>query len=117
MELEQIIDVRDLTQKFEELEANEERTEEENEEFAQLKEVLEELCGNGGDEQWRGDWYPLTLIRDDHFTDSMFELLEDCGTLPRDLPGWVVIDRDATAENMKADYTGIEISDTTYWYR
>ena len=50
-------------------------------------------------------------------TDYAFEMLEDCGTLPKDLPSWIVIDRDATAENMKADYTSVDFDGVTYWVR
>lgn len=75
-----IIDVRDIIERFETLE--EETTSEDaatraivagedlsarRYELAQLTALLEELKGNGGDEKWREDWYPLTLIRDNYF--------------------------------------------------
>lgn len=40
----------------------------EAEELELLSSFLEEFKGYGGDEEWRGDWYPVTLIRDDYFT-------------------------------------------------
>lgn len=80
-----IIDIRDVIARIEELEAekeayepgedNEAAWEIENEDDAQeLKgylTLMDELRGNGGDEQWKGDWYPITLIRDSYFVDAM----------------------------------------------
>jgi hypothetical protein len=86
-------------------------------ELVELLNILNELKGMGGDEQWRGDWYPLTLIHEDNFTEYAKEMLEDCGTIPKDLPAWVYIDWDKTAHNIKQDYTPIEISGHTYWTR
>ena len=86
-------------------------------ELVALSAILAELVGYGGDEQWRGDWYPVTLIDDMHFTDYARELLEECGTIPRDLPSWVEIDWDATARNVRMDYTPVDINGRTYWYR
>lgn len=33
-------------------------------ELTTLTDILDDMKGYGGDEQWRGDWYPVTLIRD-----------------------------------------------------
>jgi hypothetical protein len=113
---EDIIDVRDIIERVEELEDNQD-TPEAKEEFIFLSTILHELCGYGGDEQWRGDWYPITLIRESHFTDYTQEMLEDCGTIPRDLPHWVRIDWEATAREVKVDYSEVEIDGVTYFYR
>lgn len=91
--------------------------EENGEEFDELKNILEDLKGSGGDEQWRGDWYPITLIRDSYFTDYAIELLEDCGDIPRNMPHYVAIDWDATARNIQVDYTSTKIHGATYWFR
>lgn len=105
----------------ENLEAKKNELEDEQEEFDQLKEILDELCGNGGDEQWRGDWYPLILINSDYFTDYTKELVEDCGYIKSEreggLPWWIKIDWEETADNVKIDYTSIDIGDETYYYR
>ena len=74
-----------------------------------LRELLGELCGQGGDEQWEGDWYPITLIRDTHFADAMQELCEDIGDLPKGFPAYMVIDWEATAENLRGDYSSVAI--------
>ena len=101
----------------ENLEAKKKELEDEREEFKQLEEILEELRGNGGDEQWRGDWYPITLINSDYFTDYTQELLEDCGYIPKDFPSWIEVDWEKTADNVKIDYTTIDIGDEEYYYR
>jgi len=72
---------------------------EDSAEYLALCVIIDELCGNGGDEQWRGEWFPVTLIRDSYFVDAMRELVQDIGDLPRDIPAYVEIDGE------------------TYWYR
>ena len=115
-----IIDLRDIIARVEELDpeySDIKLTDDEAKELAELQAILDDLKGNGGDEQFRGDWYPVTLIRDSHFTDYAREMLEDCGTIPRDLPSWVEIDWEATARNIRVDYTPTDIDGVTYWYR
>ena len=109
----EIIDVRQLMEVFETLEASGD-----DPEIAHTLElILADLCGNGGDERWRGEWYPVTLIADHYFTDYAREMLEDCDVIPSDLPSWVEIDWEATARNVRIDYTCTEIDGSTYWYR
>jgi hypothetical protein len=121
-----IINVRDIIARFEELENDIENCTIATDamdaisvarEHSTLAAILDDLKGNGGDEQWRGDWYPVTLICDSYFTYYAREMLEDCGTIPRDLPSWVEIDWDATARNVRMDYTPVDIDGVTYWYR
>lgn len=86
-------------------------------ELATLTAILDQLKGHGGDEEWRGDWYPVTLIADFAFEDHARELLEDCGTIPKDLPWYVAIDWETTAENIRVDYSAVDVGSTVYWYR
>jgi hypothetical protein len=90
-------------------------TSEEGEELAKLEEFLSDLCGYGGDEQWNGDWYPVTLINDDHFEEYMDDMLEDCGDLPKNIPAYlkIVVDYDM----LKQDYSAVEFEGNTYYYR
>ena len=92
-------------------------THDDAEEYLQIKAVLAELCGNGGDEQWRGDWYPLIFIRENYFVDYCRELVSDIGDMPREIPSYIEIDWDATADNLKVDYSEVEIDGDTYFYR
>jgi hypothetical protein len=123
-----IIDVRDIIARFEDVESQLEGLssieeaitqglQDEWEEMGVLGTLLEDLAGGGGDEQWRGDWYPVTLIRESYFVDYVQELLEDCGTIPKDLPHYVHIDWESTARDIRTDYSGAEFHGVTYWYR
>jgi hypothetical protein len=113
-----MIDVRDIISRIEELEGELEGFEVKGGcEFDELTEELEMLTSfmdslkneGGGDERWNGDWYPLTLIRDSYFTEAMQELCEDIGDMPRDgFPSYMVIDWEATARNLRMDYTSCE---------
>lgn len=115
-----VIAVRDMIERFEEL--DEERQactlhDADAEELHEIERVLDKLKGYGGDEQWRGDWYPVTLIRDSYFVDYVQELLEDCGDIPANLPHYIHIDWEATARDVRVDYSSVEIDGVTYWYR
>ena len=121
-----IIDVRDLIEHFEELETLFDDIEndvggyvdeDDEEEFETIKVILSELAGCGGDEQWRGDWYPVTLIRDDYFEEYAENLVKDIGDLPQEIPSYIEIDWSKTAENIQQDYSSTEIFGTDYWYR
>ena len=118
-----LIDVRDIIARYEEVEAEIEATapdELRNEliiERCALRDILDELKGYGGYEQWRGDWYPITLIDDRYFVEYVQDLLADCGVLPRDLPHYIEIDWQATARNIRTDYSPVDINGRTYWYR
>ena len=118
------IDVRDIITRVEELENERDAIGDDDPqdadlacEHCELAAILAELKGNGGDEQWRGDWYPVTLIRESYFTDYAREMLEDCGLIPREFPNYIEIDWDATARNIRTDYTCTDIAGDTYWYR
>lgn len=89
------------------------------EELQKLNELLEELKGNGGDEQFEGEWYPITLINEDYFTDYARELCADYGEIPSELPWYIErhIDWDGVASELKCDYSTVEIEGRTYYYR
>ena len=116
-----IIDVRDIIARFEELETlNEDMaaSEDQDQELQTLRAILADLQGMGGDEQWRGDWYPLTLIRDSYFRTYAEELADDIGAIPRDA-GWPMncIDWEQAARELRYDYSGVDIDGVTYWTR
>jgi hypothetical protein len=126
---EDVIDVRDIMARFEELEtkrnASPDETaliafnaSEEGQEYDRLKSLLEDLCGNGGDEEWRGAWYPVTLIRSSYFQDYAQELAEDIGAINRDA-AWPNnhIDWESAAEELSNDYGNVEFDGVEYPYR
>jgi len=117
-----IIDVRDIIARVEELET--EMPENDNDvrnwvdlgEYTKLTEILDDLKGEGGDEQWRGDWYPVTLVCEDHFTEYAEQLVCECHDLSK-LPNFVHIDWEATAREVKVDYSEVSVDGFTYFYR
>ena len=115
-----IIDVRDIIERVEELESLQEAgeyTETPDCELQQLQSILSELAGYGGDEQWRGDWYPITLIRNDYFVEYVIDLAKDVGDVPQNLPSYLEIDWEASANNVQQDYSFVNVGENTYWYR
>ena len=123
-----IINVRDIIDRVEELESSIQDYENEDgdlelhdehvsqkEELEELRGVLSELAGYDGGKQFEGDWYPITLIHDSYFEIAMDELLEDIGYIPRDLPCYLTITVDYVA--LQQDYSSVDIGGETYWYR
>lgn len=87
------------------------------EELDTLEMLLQSLQGCGGDEQWEGDWYPVTLINEEYFETYMDEMLEDIGDMPKfkDIPAYLTITVDY--DMLKQDYSEIEFDGNTYYYR
>ena len=81
----------------------------EADELKALKELQDEAEGYSPD--WR---YGATLIRDSYFTDYAEELCKDIGDMPKEIPSYIVIDWEATAENLKVDYTSVEFDGVDY---
>jgi Antirestriction protein (ArdA) len=127
---EDILDVRDIIARVEELEDERDAIDEDDaealaewktendDELDELTELLSDLKGYGGDEQWRGDWYPVTLIRDSHFRDYAEELADDIGAVDSNA-SWPMtcIDWDQAARELQQDYSAVEYGSVTYWYR
>ena len=90
----------------------------EPEELAMLEDILSELAGYGGAEEFEGDWYPVELVADSYFQEYAQNLAEDCGMVDTNAR-WPMncIDWKQAACELQMDYTYILIHDTTYWYR
>jgi hypothetical protein len=118
-----IIDVRDIIDRIEELETEVEISGEGEHiaEWKALTAIMEDLKGNGGDEQWRGDWYPLTLILESYFVYYAQELAEQLryasGPDGYSNPLLSYIDWEAWAQYVRTAFTSTEIAGATYWYR
>lgn len=82
-----------------------EKQTDEGQEWRTLTDVLEEM----GDADY--------LIAEVHFSDYVEEMLKDCGDIPRDLPWYVEIDWETTAQNVRQDYSELEWDGHTYLYR
>lgn len=89
------------------------------EELAALEEFVESMRGQGGgDHEWEGDWFPVTLIRDSYFEEYAEEFAGDIGAIdPK--AGWPLqhIDWKAAAEALQIDYSTSEYDGVTYWWR
>lgn len=123
---QEFFDSRDLIERIEELEALEEAFlsedasqedvnafgREEDDELATLRNFASEAS------DYCVDWeYGETFIRDDYFTEYTKEMLVDCGYIPSNLPEWILIDWEGTAEKVKDDYTEYTLDGVTYWAR
>ena len=121
------MNICDVIKRFEELETEleaEHTDSEQNEvldaraELENLRDFLAGLCGTGRGHQWRGDWYPVTLIRESCFTAYAQELAEDIGAIPSDA-SWPCshINWEQAARELQCDYTGADFDGVTYYAR
>ena len=81
----------------------------EQEELKALRNLRDEVGG-----EWR---YGVTLIPENEFEDYCRELVEDIGDLPKGVPGYIVIDWEATANNLRVDYSSVDYNGESYLYR
>ncbi len=66
-------------------------------------------------EDYAPDWkYGVTLIRESYFVEYCQQSLEVSGY---DLPHYIVIDWEATADNIRVDYTEVDFDGVTYLVR
>lgn len=119
---EDVIDSRDVIERIEELQAqcedfaSREAWAEECPDEAEELEVLAAFASDAAD--YAPDWnYGTTLIRESYFKDYCQELVEDIGDLPEGIPSYVVVDWEATARNLKVDYTEVSFGGVTYFVR
>jgi len=105
-----VIDSRSILARIEELESS--KDDDDKEELTILRALAEEA------ENYSEDWkYGETLIRGSYFEQYCKELCTDIGDLPKDLPSYIVIDWDATANNIRADYAEVYFGDVLYLVR
>jgi hypothetical protein len=82
-----------------------------NEELHKLKAFRSELEGYC-------DWtHGETLIRETYFVEYVQELVSDTGDMPREIPSYIAIDWERTANNLKIDYTEGDFDGVTYLVR
>jgi hypothetical protein len=131
-----VIDVRDVMARVEELETTLEDAQpmddderilsadgsedltEQLEEFQRLTALLSDLEGNGGDEEWRGAWYPITLVCDSYFESFAQDEAESLGLINNEVRWpYTCINWEQAAEDLKSDYSTVEFDGITYWYR
>lgn len=86
-------------------------------EYALLTSIKDELSGYGGDYQFQGNWYPQSLIDSDYFTEYAEQMVKDIGDMPDEIPAYIAIDWEATAQNLKVDYNTVDVLGREYYYR
>lgn len=117
-----VIDSRDVIARIEELRAEREELADDPDALAEWEEgdgeefkALLKLADEG---ETLSDWeYGEALIRESYFAEYCRQLVSDIGDLPKDIPGYLVIDWDATADNLRADYTSLDYDGVTYLAR
>lgn len=87
--------------------------EEELKQIEEINNLEEEVEGYAGDNFEDG----VQLIDEYDFIEYCEDLMEEFGYIPKDFPSWIYIDWEATAENIKQDYTEVEFRGDTYLFR
>jgi hypothetical protein len=125
-----VIDVRDVIARFEHLERlrqpgpvdlGEDNETDQDTRFAELsslESLLDDLRGNGGDEEWRGDWYPITLVRESYFEAFAQQEAEDLDLVKSDARWpYTCIDWKQAARELSIDYSSCDFDGVEYLYR
>jgi hypothetical protein len=110
-EHEDVIDSRDIIERIEELENEDELDESEQEELNLLKSVAEE--GEGYSDWEHGE----TLINSNYWVDYCAQMVKDIGDLPQDIPNYIEIDWQGTADNLSNDYSRIDVGNSEFYIR
>lgn len=112
-----IIDSRDVEERIKFLKKSIRKAERYTGERQDFKDELAKLLKFKADVDNDSEWeFGITFIGEEHFEDYTMELAEDIGAIGKDA-NWIVIDWEATANNVKIDYTSVDFDGTTYYYR
>lgn len=114
---ETIIDSRDVIDRIAELETDRDLALESGEDFDDQDELdalieLREQCEEC--DEWEDG---ATLVAWEYWDKYVEDLIIDIGDLPRKIPDYLVIDWQATAENIAADYTIVSFDGSSYYIR
>jgi len=113
--VDDIIDSRDIIERIEELEflnATDGESFSGREELETLKALAAECSSLSAD--WE---FGESLIRYSYWENYIQEMLEDCGDIPADLPWYIAIDWETTADNISQDYSIVEFNGIDYYIR
>jgi hypothetical protein len=114
--LEEFPHYEDMTDTFEDIRFEEEEIESWKEEWMDELNAIREI-DILEDEVGSEFSYGATLIEEDEFEEYCEEFVTDCGYISRDFPMWIEIDWEATASNMKQDYSEVDFRGSTYLFR
>lgn len=85
-------------------------TEEQQDELTALEDAISEI----------GETYAedgVILIPENEFVEYAEQVCKENGYVDKNIPWWIVIDWDATADNIRQDYSEVEIEGETYLYQ
>lgn len=85
-------------------------SEEDAEELLALMELQEEAGSSYFDNE-------ESFISDEYFTEYAQDMIKEVGYISAEVPSWIEIDWERTAQNVRVDYTSFEFRGTTYWIR
>ena len=105
-----------MTDTFEDIRFEEEEIESWREDWIDEIEIITDI--NNLEDEVGSEWeYGVTLIEEDEFEDFIREDLVDIGYIPKDFPSWIEIDWEATASNVRQDYSEVDYQGRTYLFR
>lgn len=110
---EDVLDTRTIMERISYLEIDEDSLDEdEQQELADLRQTEEDYSGSEGWNDGAG------LIRESYFREYAEELADDIGAIDRNAR-WPLdcIDWDKAADELKQDYTPLDVRGTEYWTR
>ena len=107
---DKIEEISDKEIEIQECEFEYNRYSEELEELESLKEEIQDYSEEGFE-------FGIQLIHENDIDDYLHELLIDCGYIQKDFPTWIEIDWGATYDNMKQDYSELELNGNTFYVR
>ena len=134
-----ILDTRDLNKRLEELEAARDAYQEakdavdnadESDDLEELESALVDAEENFGEDE-EEELHELEAMRDEipewshgealipvgEWVEYVEDFLKDIGDLPRNIPWYIEIDWEATADNILADYSEVDYQGDTYYFR
>ena len=105
-----------MTDTFEDIRFEEEEIESWKEDWIDEIEIITDI--NNLEDEVGSEWeYGVTLIEEDEFEDFVQQDLEGIGYIPKDFPSWIEIDWEATASNVRQDYSEVDYQGITYLFR
>ena len=111
--LENFPHYEEMTESFEDILFEEEEIESWKEYFEEELQEIEEI--NSIEVELGSEFeYGVTLVDVDDWEEYVEELLEDLGYIPKDFQSWIEIDWEATANNVKVDYTEVTYQGNSY---
>lgn len=111
--LENFPHYEEMTESFEDIRFEEKEIKSWKQDFEdELKEIeeIDDVENELGSEFKHG----VTLVDVDDWVEYVEQDLEDCGYISKDFPSWIEIDWEATADNVKQDYTEVNYQGNSY---